>query len=241
MLLFILLHPAEEVSVEQYMEWAQDRLTLFQEMESINIRGREASVGGSADERIARAVAKYMPLDTNQHQRKDLHSHFALRLAYSQTPENRAWLIAQERSLLRYRIERLPSDELGTFLRANKMDFGTLSAAEFSDVREDVEAVFYAKRGRRRGADDVTRFTVFRTLFEEALDLVAHRNVFLKNGFAYVHRDKLVSVILGKFRAHLSGALVRAQKAYPHVIAKAPYVVKDIEWLAQRQLSFIRC
>lgn len=46
---------------------------------------------------------------------------------------------------------------------------------------------------------------VFKIPFLQALDLVRSRSVFLRGGFAYVPRDKLVSILAGKFRAYVRG------------------------------------
>ncbi len=48
----------------------------------------------------------------------------------------------------------------------------------------------------------------FRVPFEEALDLVGRRKVYLEGGYAFVPRKELVHIVVSKFRAHLSHELV---------------------------------
>lgn len=58
----------------------------------------------------------------------------------------------------------------------------------------------------------------FRVPFTQALDLVAHRRVYLSGGFAYVPRERLTAIIVARFRAELSRSLVLAAKALPAVL-----------------------
>ena len=57
----------------------------------------------------------------------------------------------------------------------------------------------------------------YKVPFEQALDLMAKRHVFLADGFAYVQRKMLISVVQASFRAKLSLALVHTFKMLPHV------------------------
>lgn len=53
----------------------------------------------------------------------------------------------------------------------------------------------------------------------QALDLVAHRQVFLEQGLAYVPVERLVSIIVARFRATLSRGLLDAFSSYPYILA----------------------
>jgi hypothetical protein len=68
-------------------------------------------------------------------------------------------------------------------------------------------------------AVDVTRTQFFRIPFTQALDLVAHRQVFLENGYAYVPVERLVSIIVARFRSNLSRGLLDAFSSYPYILA----------------------
>ena len=50
--------------------------------------------------------------------------------------------------------------------------------------------------------------------FEEVLDLVRNRRVYVHKGEAYVHSPDLISLVLGHFRARLSRALLEHQRAW---------------------------
>lgn len=66
---------------------------------------------------------------------------------------------------------------------------------------------------------EVTRTQFFRIPFTQALDLVCHRQVFLENGFAYVPVERLVSIIVARFRSNLSRGLLDAFSSYPYILA----------------------
>lgn len=44
----------------------------------------------------------------------------------------------------------------------------------------------------------------FKIPFLQALDLIRNRSVFLKGGFAYVPRTRMVSILVGRFRKYVS-------------------------------------
>jgi DNA primase large subunit len=44
--------------------------------------------------------------------------------------------------------------------------------------------------------------------FAQALELIRHRKVYLRRGYAYVPKSELVTIVCGSFRAALSEALV---------------------------------
>lgn len=52
----------------------------------------------------------------------------------------------------------------------------------------------------------------------EALSLVTKRAVVLRGGFAYVHKEKLASTVLVKFRAHLSRSMADAARMFEDAV-----------------------
>ena len=51
--------------------------------------------------------------------------------------------------------------------------------------------------------------------FEQVLDLVRQRRVYLEGGFAYVPASDLVSIVANQFRMHLSKQLSSMARAWP--------------------------
>ena len=48
---------------------------------------------------------------------------------------------------------------------------------------------------------------VLQVPFTEVLDLVSKRKVYLEDGFAYVSRDDMISIVMTYYRSHLSHSL----------------------------------
>ena len=49
--------------------------------------------------------------------------------------------------------------------------------------------------------------SVLQVPFTEVLDLVSKRKVYLEDGFAYVSRDDMMSIVMTYYRSHLSHSL----------------------------------
>lgn len=67
-------------------------------------------------------------------------------------------------------------------------------------------------------AGRLVREPVFKVPFTQALELVATRRALVRGGFAYVPREHLTHIIVGRFRTRLSLGLVQASKALPAVL-----------------------
>ena len=149
--------------------------------------------------------------------RKDLVSHFVLRLAYCRTEDLRRWLLAQECTLFKHRLAKLTSKQLVTFMAQQGMTYAPTSAAEFAAVREAVHTVLLATHHSPEVARKMIEdgHSVFYSVpFESVPDLVRGRRVFLRAGRAYVHVGSLTSLLVGEFRAALSKALVITQRKW---------------------------
>lgn len=111
-------------------------------------------------------------------------------------------------------------------MEQNDLAYDMVSKEDVQRLRNQLQAVpiFSQQPGFGTQAIDVTRTQFFRIPFTQALDLVAHRQVFLENGFAYVPVERLVSIIVARFRMNLSRGLLDAFSSYPYVLADTRYV-----------------
>jgi len=165
---------------------------------------------------------KYMPLRAHQalekdgrseDQRKDLISHFILRIAYCRTEELRRWYLEKECQLLRFRLEKLSDLERSQVMAANGLEYEMVSEEE-KTARKDklvgvsgvTEATFYGSAS-----------TFYKVPYTQALSLVSSRGVYIEKGMAYVPMAKLMAIISSKFRINLSKALVDASSMFDHV------------------------
>jgi DNA primase large subunit len=51
--------------------------------------------------------------------------------------------------------------------------------------------------------EDASSAQFFKVKWTQAMDLVSSRRVFLRAGYAFVPRDKLVSIIINRYRSHV--------------------------------------
>lgn len=149
----------------------------------------------------------------SEDQRKDLISHFILRIAYCRTEDLRRWFLEKECQLIRFRLEKLTDLERSQVMAANGLEYEMVSE-EAKMARKDklvgvsgvTEATFYGSAS-----------TFYKVPYTQALSLVATRGVYIEAGFAYVPMAKLMAIIISKFRLNLSKALVDASSMFDHV------------------------
>ena len=81
------------------------------------------------------------------------------------------------------------------FLLEQKLLFEPISQSEKAELLQNLKDCMFKK-----DIDQVDSVDFYKVPFTDVLDLVRGRRVFLKQGFAYVPRQELVSIILGIFR-----------------------------------------
>lgn len=190
------LPPTGEVTIPQFEEYAIHRLHVLREVEKMRASGmdREAFRG-----RVLEVCRKYGLNDRE----KDNTSHFVVRLAYCGSEDLRQWLRQQECRLFQARFEESGSDEVQAFFAENGLQYRPFRAKE-PELRAALQRMATATGSSAARSADVD---YFRVPFEEAIDLVGHRRVLLRDGFAFVPREQLVSIVVNKFRAHVGREL----------------------------------
>jgi len=156
--------------------------------------------------------------EQRKHLRKDLVSHFILRLAYCRTEDLRRWFLAHECHLFKYRLDRLDVQQRKEFMASNGLDYELVSADERIALREKLVGL--------AGIVDTTLITTdfYKVPYTQALSLISHREVFLKAGFAFVPLTKLVSTIVARFRTSLARALAEATNQFDMVTSSDPRI-----------------
>ncbi|KAA0160778.1 hypothetical protein FNF31_04161 [Cafeteria roenbergensis] len=160
---------------------------------------------------------------TEEARRNDAISHHILRLAYCQSEEKRRWFIAQETALFRWRLQKQSAEQVADFMRKSDMSLEQIDDEERETLARDLAAV-WATMKTTSGVTDaewagrLAHEPVFKVPFTQALELVASRRALVRGGFAYVPRERLTHIIVGRFRTRLSLGLVQASKALPAVL-----------------------
>ena len=157
-------------------------------------------------------VSLYLSADTKEASiRKDNASHWVVRLAHCMSEEKRRWFLTMECELFRARFKDLSSIEQREFIQDNDefSSLEVLTSREFDEVQGDLKATIlsYTNSLAQMNSTVTGPDAFYRVSFEEVTDLVASRRVFVKDGFAYVSKEQLGSLVMAPFRSHLSKQL----------------------------------
>ncbi|KAL4459160.1 hypothetical protein ABPG75_014025 [Micractinium tetrahymenae] len=233
--------PDGEIAIEEFERFAMDRLRVLKGIDDLKVKGFRPD---QMQEKVIELYEKHMSASSREErQRKDVVSHFVLRLAYCRTEDLRRWLIAQECDLFRARFREMLPSEQKAFMEANELPFRPLGRPDFEEVREQLAAVAaslgqaLASSALRRG--DVPHDNYYKVPFEQVPDLVGGRKVYLQAGYAYVSKDQMSSLVVQPFRAALSKALVVTARRWAAVVApeEADRLTPVVESLSQRYLG----
>uniref|UniRef100_A0A7S3C2H3 DNA primase large subunit C-terminal domain-containing protein n=1 Tax=Haptolina ericina TaxID=156174 RepID=A0A7S3C2H3_9EUKA len=143
--------------------------------------------------------------------KKDVYSHFILRLAYCRSEDLRRWFLQNETELFKHRFAlHQQGDDLNGWLARHNLKYEAISRDEAHFLEKDLENTLKARRETESLKQDH-----YKVPFEDVLDLVRQRRVFLKGGFAYVPASDLVSIVTTRVRAHLSKQLSSHSRQWP--------------------------
>uniref|UniRef100_A0A8C1BT31 DNA primase large subunit n=1 Tax=Cyprinus carpio carpio TaxID=630221 RepID=A0A8C1BT31_CYPCA len=214
--------PLENISLTEFETFAVERLKLLKSVENIGV-----SYVKNSEQYVKKLDAEFsslnFPLRTElgdrrvqggtseyEKRRKDHISHFILRLAYCQTEDLRRWFIQQEMDLFRYRFGELTSKHKTDFLHKNNLKYETVSAEEKKSLKDKLITSSYGLSGIT-----VEEYDFYKVPFQDALDLVRTRKVYLLAGNAYIPHHEIVTIVLNDFRTRLSKALALSGKSFP--------------------------
>lgn len=139
--------------------------------------------------------------------RKDITSHFILRLAFCGNDEQKRWFMQQEVDLFRYKLQKVSTEPyiIQRFLTDNNLEYIPITDVEKQSIHESLVEMGYS-------STQIQSQDFYKVNFLEVLELVKGRRVFVKNGFAYVTIQDFGSVLLHVFRSHLSKSLSTLSK-----------------------------
>eukprot|EP01104_Vermistella_antarctica_P004983 TRINITY_DN15397_c0_g1_i1.p1 TRINITY_DN15397_c0_g1~~TRINITY_DN15397_c0_g1_i1.p1 ORF type:complete len:507 (-),score=115.25 TRINITY_DN15397_c0_g1_i1:87-1607(-) len=219
--------PTQNVNLEDFQEYAQDRLKVLKEIDAASVRGIK---GDALMQRIEEVVRKFLPLRNNFDGdiQKDVVSHFTLRLAYCR-PNDRQWFIANETMLLRHRLKS--AGDLTGFLMDNDMHFAAVDEStarvgdkanpardnkSFERLKKGLHEFMRYRENNAMLAESTVHLRDFYCVpFEQALELVRIRRVFLWKGKALVWKKDIIAIVVSKFKQRLSQALATAYRWLP--------------------------
>lgn len=213
--------PIENISLTEFETFAVERLKLLKTIENLGVSFVKQS---EQYNRKLESEFKHLNfpyrLDVDDKKvpseydkrRKDHISHFILRLAYCQTEDLRRWFIQQEVDLFRFRFNDLDSMRKLEFLHKNNLQYDTISVEEKKALLKKLVCSSYAVSGITVEDQDF-----YKVPFQDALDLVRTRKVYLKAGYVYIPPQDIVTIVLNDFRTRLSKALALTARSLPAV------------------------
>ncbi|KAG0568931.1 hypothetical protein M758_6G049500 [Ceratodon purpureus] len=229
-----LVAPEADVAIEDFEQYALDRLHVLIAIEENRSRGKRAE---DVEAAVMDLWRKHMrTVQSDDLLQKDVISHFVLRLVHCRTEELRRWFLEMETALFRIRF-RMESPELQkAFIEEHKLPYKIISAAEFDGMKEKLAQVM---RASGQGAGLVGETAFYKVPFEEVLDLVATRKVYIHQGHAYVPREQLVTIVANHFRSMLSQALVLTNRNWTAMFAaqEEDRLTPILEALSKRYLA----
>ncbi|KAK4691442.1 DNA primase large subunit, partial [Lecanoromycetidae sp. Uapishka_2] len=195
--------PTSDITLEQFEQWAIDRLRILAELEACQFRNK--TVGETAAH-ITPLLQKWLPLRSNTsssagaqdpslqlERQKDHYSHFILRLAFSSTEDLRRRFARIESSLFRHRFQSDDAKERQKFVESLQLDWEVVSEEEKRALGTDL---MNATPGLKR--QEVEEGGWFKVDFETVPELVENRKVFLKAGKAYVPVREQMSMLAAR-------------------------------------------
>ncbi|KAM0683707.1 DNA primase subunit pri2 [Mitosporidium daphniae] len=214
--------PVHEIRLEILERLAISRLKLLKAIENYYARIQHGGVSdahfiSSAEERLmplhSNAAHKGYPLD--EERLNDITSHFILRLAYCRREESRRWFVNQEAAMLRWRFQHLlGSEEKSKFIEKHFPQLQYISDDEIASVTNNLMATTPLIAS---DSSEHRQQQYYKVPWENVPDLVGRRSVFLNNGWAFVHRSEVLSIINSAFKAMLERDLIEMSSSLPFI------------------------
>ncbi|KAK6922432.1 DNA primase large subunit, eukaryotic/archaeal [Dillenia turbinata] len=202
--------PALEVRLEDFEQFAIDRLRVLKGISDGLSRGKKHEEMQKLVTDLLRANMRHP--DPSEVINKDIISHFVLRLVYCRTEDLRKWFLANETALFRCRFNGESAEVQRALMSELDIPHKALTKAEFENARDKLSQVARSINQPLPGSTTADT-TFFKVPFEEVPDLVAGRRVYIHKGHAYVAMNQVVSLLVTKFRSHLSRALVLTNRS----------------------------
>lgn len=235
--------PLEEITLEEFESWAIDRLKILIEIESCLVRSKALR---DIEAIVKPLLLKFLPLTPSSgavsdaaimaERRKDYYSHYTLRLVFCRTDELRKKFIKNESTLFKIRYNMLQPREQQEFvaLYTGKLAWEYISKEEKLDKCDDLYAASgatiktvltveqagdpnFSLTAEQLKLHIRTKETFIRLPFEKVPNLVALRQVYMSQGYAYIPSMLQVSLLAGVFSEQLAHALLKTFQAIPRL------------------------
>ncbi|KAI5808779.1 eukaryotic and archaeal DNA primase, large subunit-domain-containing protein [Peziza echinospora] len=217
---FYTVPPTEEITLDEFEQWAIDRLRVLGEIESCTFRNKTPEEFESTMKPL---LEKYLPLSANTsaslsdakyhaaqlERKKDHYSHFILRLAFARSDELRMRFSRAETALFRLRYSTDDTKERQAFISSLNFAWETVAEDEKRSLTEQLLPTV--------GKALFEQESFFKVDWERVPDLVDQRRVLIKRGKAYVPTSLQLSLVLAEFTKSLDKAMELTARALPRL------------------------
>ena len=204
--------PSDNIALEDFEKYALDRIRLLTAIENA------LSSGKKPDELQEIIAVKQKELEMSPNSKKDKVSHYALRLAYCRTESLRRQFLTSEVQLFKARFKAMKNETKAKFIR-KELHYTSMEEEEFKKLKNDLGDVLAQSKAvgskEKEWMETQNKHSnYFKVKFESVYQLVKMRDVLVKKGFAYVHKDVVDAIVMTEFRAKLSKNLGLAAKRW---------------------------
>lgn len=222
--------PFGRLTLEQCEDLFRQRLEALMIIDKIDLYSGATDLSNKL-----RAIKSYayktnciMLRASDKQQRKlDHYSHMLLRLYCVYNQHHWDWFTSCEKKLLLYRLRDqascLSGAQLESILKSFNFDFTRVAGNELNQLRAE-NLINWSRRDFDRDNTDV-----FRVKFTDALRFVARRSVALKDGFAFLSRHDIISIVCDVFERHLQTELSYAQQHLITEQAQTKYLLESLD------------
>ncbi|KAI9889802.1 MAG: hypothetical protein M1814_004904 [Vezdaea aestivalis] len=207
--------PTAEITLDQFEQWAIDRLKILAELESCQFRNRSPA---ETETHMKPFLDKYLPLSNNSkknsaaftERQRDHYSHFILRLAFASTEELRRRFCSVERSLFRLRFKLDDAQERAAFVAGLNFDWEVVGEEEKRELAHELLACTH-------GIKKIEDENWFKVDWDRVPELVESRRVLIKRGRAYVPVREQITLVVAEFGRRLDENLTLTARALPRL------------------------
>lgn len=240
--------PNFEISLDEFEESALDRLKVLRKIEELkknNIHGQEFK------EIINNCICNNLSsVDSTRqvttcHRRlyyakRDIASHFILRAAYCKTEDLQKWYLQHESYLLQHRLMNLMDydrngNTMKLWLERNSLTYELVS----HDDKLKLWNFFFSCILDTDEKREFNHTSYYKVPFTQAFDLISKRQCYLYQGYVYVPYPKLLTIIVAKFRSHVSKSLFKASYIFRNYIEKDKRLKPLLETINQQGILHV--
>ncbi|QLL34263.1 hypothetical protein HG536_0G01220 [Torulaspora globosa] len=218
------LPPQGEITLDQFEVWAIDRLKILLEIESCVSRNKNMK---EIETIIKPHLQKSMPFNTDnlEAKKKDYYSHFILRLCFCRSQDLREKFVRAETMLFRLRFNMLTSQDQIKFVQSlNLPSLQFISEEEKEKLKVQLYQTISPQLQFQLNLHDESQREAYfkqekfiKLPFEDVIELVGNRQVFLRGGYAYLPQFQQLNLLASEFSSKLTQDLIITQRNLPQL------------------------